>query len=88
MEGSEVTILVLLLLFLFISILAAAAEMGLRQLAREGLQAGAAEGRTSVSSHLGLTVLRQAFGGAVPVPFGDSIVDWPVLFIAHEAGRR
>ena len=67
MEGSEVTILVLLLLFLFISILAAAAEMGLRQLAREGLQAGAAEGRTSVSSHLGLTVLRQAFGGATLV---------------------
>ena len=67
MEGTEVTILVLLLLSFFGSIMAGAAETGLRQLAREGLQSSAAEGRTSASTGLGLTVLRQTLGGAALV---------------------
>ena len=67
MEGNEVTILILLLLSFFGSLLAGAAEMGLRQLTRDGLQNGAAEGQASASTHLGLTVLRQAMGGVTLV---------------------
>ena len=67
MEGSEVTILVLLLASFFASVLAGASETGLRQLAREGLQSGAAETQASATTRLGLTVLRQALGGVALV---------------------
>ena len=67
MEGSEVTILVLLLLSFFVSLLAGAAEIGLRQLTGDGLQAGASEGRASASARLGVAALRQILGGAALV---------------------
>ena len=66
MEGTEVTILVLLLLSLLIAVLAGAAEMGVRQLSRNGLQADAGEPRAS-TTRLGLTVLRQTLGGVTLV---------------------
>ena len=66
MEGTEVTILVLLLLSLFFAVLAGAAQTGLRQLTRDGLQAEAAERRASTTL-LGLTVLRQTLGGVTLV---------------------
>ena len=67
MEGTEVTIFVLLLLSFFASVLAGAAEMGLRQLTREGFQSGTTEGQASRSTRLGLAILRQALGGATLV---------------------
>ena len=83
MDGTEVTILVLLLLSLFASVLAGAAEMGLRQLTREGLQSGVAEGQVSASSRLGLSVLRQTLGGVTLVCvvylLAGSDATWPAL---------
>ncbi len=78
MEGNETTILVLLLLSFCVSLLAGAAEKGLRQVARDGLQASAAEGQDSTSARLGLAVLRQAFGGV-------TLVCWVYLLTSSDA---
>lgn len=67
MEGSEITILVLLLLSFCVSLLAGAAETGLRQAARDGLQASATKEQASASARLGLSALRQALAGVTLV---------------------
>ena len=86
MDATEVTILVLLGLAFFGSLLAGAAETGLRQLTRDGVQPGASNAPASASTHLGLAVLRQTLGGAALVCVVYLLAQNQATWVALSAG--